>query len=420
MIHRIYIDGYKSLREVEIGGLGALSVFYGANATGKSNLFDALDLLAHLVREDSLLQAFQLHRGSRASRPLPARQFFSVGQPTPLSMTFELDFELAPGRVGRLNDELADRERRDGLQRAYTRVTQHRLRYRVVLNLDAEARSLTVSDESLVPLTKAWEPHTSIVPYIRSKSGEQELSVKLERQGHPRSFTLPRARTVLSEVGDAVNHPHLVAAARELQTIRIFYIEPTRMRSEVSDLEAHDPGANGERLASFFYWLHRTSPIRFKNLEHNLSRLVPGFSSLTVTEAVDGFLQLWVEEEGRGSFPASLVSEGTLRLLCLLGILATPEPPSLVGYEEPENGVHPGRLREMMGMLQTAAESGTAQFLLTTHSDKVLDILEHVPRFRAVRATDRTRFERESDLPLVRSVERQSSLGARVARGDLG
>lgn len=431
MIKRIYIDGYKSLREVELDNLGSLVVFFGANASGKSNLLDALDLLGRLSRDDTLLQAFQRHRGSRASRPLPVRHFFSQGDDATSTMTFEVDLELEEARVERLNKELREREEREGLKRSYTMVTYRNLRYRLSLHHDAQSRAIEVVDEQLYPITETGAKHLSVKPFIGRTPDAASLSVKLERQSHPRTFPLPRPRTLLSEIRDLVNHPHLVATAQELAAASIYYIEPTRMRSEVSDVEARDPGPNGEAIASFYYWLQRSHPVRFKNLQINLRRLIPGFENLRISEATDGFLDLWVQEAHRGEFPAALLSEGTLRLLCLLGILVSPEPPSVVGYEEPENGVHPGRLSEMLEMLIVAANRGQTQFLITTHSPEVLDTLSGFPLFRAARVGARTTFCRSNALPLLRLIESRQSLGdvpssaggtvgQRLVRGDLG
>ncbi|MCL6640335.1 MAG: AAA family ATPase [Candidatus Rokubacteria bacterium] len=50
MITRLVVEGYKSLRRVELRNLSRLVLLYGPNASGKSNLLDALDLLGHLSR----------------------------------------------------------------------------------------------------------------------------------------------------------------------------------------------------------------------------------------------------------------------------------------------------------------------------------------------------------------------------------
>src|ERR1039458_6362611 len=62
MIRRIQIKNYKSLKNIEVN-LGQLAVIFGPNAVGKSNLFDALNLLGRLVTKKNLKEAFDGHRG---------------------------------------------------------------------------------------------------------------------------------------------------------------------------------------------------------------------------------------------------------------------------------------------------------------------------------------------------------------------
>ncbi|MEM7807467.1 MAG: AAA family ATPase [Planctomycetota bacterium] len=75
--------------------------------------------------------------------------------------------------------------------------------------------------------------------------------------------------------------------------------------------------------------------------------------------------------------PAAQASDGLLLVLAYLAVLHLPEPPRLLLVEEPENGVHPKRLQEVLGILrQLVAESGETQVVMTTHSPYVLDEFE--------------------------------------------
>jgi predicted ATPase len=74
--------------------------------------------------------------------------------------------------------------------------------------------------------------------------------------------------------------------------------------------------------------------------------------------------------------PARVVSEGTLRLLGLLALGGAKEPPALLGFEEPENGIHPGRIELVAEYLKTQAAAGESQLIVTTHSPLLLDMLD--------------------------------------------
>jgi len=68
---------------------------------------------------------------------------------------------------------------------------------------------------------------------------------------------------------------------------------------------------------------------------------------------------------------AADLSDGTLRFLLLLAILATPDPPPLIAIDEPEAGLHPSMLPIIA---EFAAEAATrTQVILSTHSPQMLD-----------------------------------------------
>ena len=81
--------------------------------------------------------------------------------------------------------------------------------------------------------------------------------------------------------------------------------------------------------------------------------------------------------EGKVAVPATRLSDGTLRYLCLLVILCDPNPPPLVCIEEPELGLHPDILPGLADLLRDASER--CQLIVTTHSDVLVDALSDTP-----------------------------------------
>ena len=93
-------------------------------------------------------------------------------------------------------------------------------------------------------------------------------------------------------------------------------------------------------------------------------------------QIVGGTIQMFLME-GRTPVPATRLSDGTLRWLCLLAILVAPAPPSVVVLEEPELGLHPDMINTLAEMLKKA--SLRMQLVVTTHSDILIDALSDVP-----------------------------------------
>jgi predicted ATPase len=73
--------------------------------------------------------------------------------------------------------------------------------------------------------------------------------------------------------------------------------------------------------------------------------------------------------------PASQASDGVLMVLAYLTVLNLPTPPRVLLVEEPENGIHPGRLQDVLKILRDSiSERSSTQVLLTTHSPYVVDL----------------------------------------------
>ena len=89
-----------------------------------------------------------------------------------------------------------------------------------------------------------------------------------------------------------------------------------------------------------------------------------------------GSVQVFLQE-GNVTIPATRLSDGTLRYLCLLAILCHSTLPSLVCLEEPELGLHPDILPGLADLLQEASER--CQLIVTTHSDTLVNALTDTP-----------------------------------------
>jgi predicted ATPase len=125
-------------------------------------------------------------------------------------------------------------------------------------------------------------------------------------------------------------------------------------------------GPRGEELAAYYHTLSLKSPKQFDALKLAAKQLLPRLKDLDVerTEKAELFLRVWEDE---ACYSNRLISEGTLRVLGLLAVLSPTSGSTTIGYEEPENGVHPRRLRNIAELLVNASD-GSRQILINTHS----------------------------------------------------
>ena len=146
------------------------------------------------------------------------------------------------------------------------------------------------------------------------------------------------------------------------------------MRAANPVKEVKHIGLMGEDLSAFLNSLKSSNPQQFRAVEAALKMLVPYIDGIEVDVNGLGETELRLIERGV-AIPASVVSEGTLRLLGLLSLVGVGEQPCLIGFEEPENGVHPRRLELIAEFLHSRARSGQTQYIVTTHSPWLADQL---------------------------------------------
>jgi predicted ATPase len=187
-------------------------------------------------------------------------------------------------------------------------------------------------------------------------------------------------------------------------------------------------------MAAFYNTLKTQSRRQFESLNKSLPQLIPAIERVDVIRTDQGKLRLQVYELG-APYSAQVVSEGTLRILGLLAITTPLSPTTVVGYEEPENGVHPRRLRVVADLLSYAADSGK-QILVNTHSPNFPEFFtkaygRHAALVMCRRVDRATHFEHYDSVgPLFvrqevadeidRAELDTTSLAQRIMRGDFG
>lgn len=429
MIRRLRVKGYKSLVDVDVE-LGPLTVVFGPNATGKSNLLDAVNLLSRMVTSENLEEAFASHRGS----PLEAFTFGDGGMEELLGrssaqFTVEADVELAED-VERTVREQIERAREglsDGKHRSL--VMKRLLRYSITVEILTASGHLRVMDERLEVLKADLTPDGTRTPFLWRELGDNHIRLRREGQGHPIHEELGQDRPIVSKRLYPPHYPHVHAFREELARWRTYFLEPSAMRSETPLKEVLVLPSNGADLAAFYNTLRVSQPKQFDSFERSLQQAVSSATGIRVGPDKAGLLRLEIDEAGT-PMSARVVSEGTLRVLGLLAITNPLEPLSVVGYEEPENGVHADRLSLVGRVLLAAADRGTTQYLLNTHSPVLPEYFVSEPVASIIQCSKdgaRTRFRpfREDRSLLTRMQVEQglaepapSRFGERLVRGD--
>jgi predicted ATPase len=435
MLNRIVIKGYKSLQDVDVT-LQPLSVLFGPNAAGKSNCLDALQLLSRMATSRTLKEALEPpYRG----QPLESFTFGPKGiagllQADRAAFSFQADVTLSPVVVDAVNRQIRDMRQgtyaaeapASGNSNGLSFVRERRLRYRIEVEIMPKSGMLRVADEYLAALTSTGEPTGKRRPFLERV--DKRLHLRMEGQAHPIYHERYLDHTILSLPLYPPHYPHLVAMRQELARWLFFYFEPReRMRAANPVKEVRHIGMMGEELAAFLNTLKALDERQFNAVAKSLHLMVPSITGIEVEVNSLGEVELRFLEGGR-PISSRIVSEGTLRILGLLALSAAKDPPALVGLEEPENGIHPGRLRLVAEYLKTRKLLGDSQFIVTTHSSLLPDLLPPETLYVCRQQDGRTRVEPyQTAGPLYRSTEIEDVLdaeeeatpvSARILRGD--
>jgi predicted ATPase len=134
-----------------------------------------------------------------------------------------------------------------------------------------------------------------------------------------------------------------------------------------------------------------------------------------------GQVQIYFEERGLSqTVPATRLSDGTLRFLCLLVILLHPTPPPLICLEEPELGMHPDVLPVIAELLIDASKR--TQIILTTHSPALVSAIgdQHPEAIVVCEKSDEGTTMRRLDPEKMKVWLDKYSLGELWTSGEIG
>jgi predicted ATPase len=396
MLTRLSINGFKNLRDVDLR-FGLLTCIAGSNGVGKSNLFDAICFLSDLASMQ-IVQAALRVRGSN-------------GQLGDLKSLFSFDKSGKPLPMEFVVEAIVPKEVEDDFDRAGTPTATY-LKYSLTLHLAEDEKSGSVKDPIYIQFEElrakrkkeaigelgftqspgfikqfVVDPKKRTTPFIQTIDDAGNAVIKLfgEYGMHGQPPKIPARKspqTVLAGV-NAISHPTALALRREMQSWNLLQLEPTGLRKPDEFGSKSTVTANGEHLAAA---LHRTG--LHADVAASLSELIPGIDSVEVdNNDVRNLRTLCVTMNGH-RFTASALSDGTLRFLALAIMASDPDAFGTICMEEPENGIHPLRIPQIVQLVRQLSDSDTAdsewesltrlrQVIINTHSPLVVAELDN-------------------------------------------
>jgi len=319
-----------------------LNVLIGANGSGKSNLIEAIELLAATPRD----LAATIRDGGG-----PSEWLWKGDANGPA----EVDAVLEGAPTGRP------------------------LRYRIRFN--AVQSRVEVTDEAIEEIAPApGRPLGSdVFFYYRFQQGNPVINVADGPRYLQRENLLPD-QSVLAQRKDPDLYPEVTWVGERLGAFHTFrewsfgrYV--ALRQPQPADLPEDRLLSDSRNLALVLNQIEHDSG--GTKLNALMQRFYPRFERLS-TRISGGTVQFYLHERGfRAPIPATRLSDGTIRFIALTAALLARDPPPLLCIEEPELGLHPDAL-PLLGELLVEASAKT-QLIVTTHSDALVSALtDHV------------------------------------------
>ena len=295
--------------------------------------------------------------------------------------------------------------------------TQANLRY--VLGFSEVGQRFEIQDERIENETPDVG-HAKPYFYYRLENGHGVLNIK-GQQRRLQHEEIDSTASILSQRKDPDQYPELTYLGNTFARIKLYrdwsigrttaarLPQKTDLPNEHLEPECSNLGMVLNRLQG--------DPLVKRKLIKELQVLYEGIDDFGVQ--IDGGTVQVFFHEGRFKVPATRLSDGTLRYLCLLAILCHPHPGPLICIEEPELGLHPDVLPALAELLKEASQR--TQLIVTTHSDILVDALTDCPQAvliasRSEGGTRLTRLEPEKLKPWLEKYR----LGQLWTRGDIG
>ncbi|MBZ8178735.1 AAA family ATPase [Oscillatoria salina] len=327
-IEYLRVQNYLALHNLELKNLTPLTVFLGPNGSGKSTIFDVFAFLAESFT-DGLRKAWD-RRGR--FRELRTRD-------TEGNIVFELKY----------------------------RETQKSPLITYHLAIAERVKGPFVAEEWL-----QWRRGQRGKPFkfLDFKEGEGKvITGEMPDEQDERIYEQLESAEYLavSTLGQFAKHPRVSALRRFVTDWHLSYITADNTRSipEAGAQERLSP--TGDNLPNVIQYLKEQHPQQLNEILEKLSSRVPRLEKVQPSIMQDGRLLLQIKDAPFATpILAKFASDGTLKMLAYLTVLYDPDPPQLIGIEEPENHLDPRLLPELAEECRHA--SANTQLMVTTHS----------------------------------------------------
>jgi predicted ATPase len=339
-VTELRVEGYRSIRDLSLS-LKRANIIVGANGCGKSNLYNSMALIKAAAE-------------GRLSRTVADE--------------------------GGMASVLWAGGRKDGPVRMKLGITLDEYTYSLELGLPQNALSMFLLDpnvkEERLCLGKSTVMERGVSSYkIVDADGARQTGL----------MALHHSEALMAQVQDARQFPLLDDLRRRILKWRFYHTFRTDagspLRRPQTGVRTYALADDGADLAAALQTIRENGD--GEGLDAAIADAFPQ-GRLRIVSSVPGTFAVVMEFPGVGRpLQAHELSDGTLRYLCLLAALMSPDPPPLLALNEPETSLHEDLLPPLARLIaQTAVRS---QIWLTTHAEILVRDLEELLAVKPIR-----------------------------------
>jgi predicted ATPase len=375
-IEYLRVKNYRALKDLELKDIKPLTVLLGQNGSGKSTVFDVFAFLA---------ECFSIGLKKAVDKRGRFRELRTRGSNEPIEIIIKY------------------REEKNSSP----------ITYRLVIN--ENLTGAFVEEESLAwRRGKAYGFPFKFLDFKLGKgkviSGEEpdESATRIEE-------TLSSSDVLaVNTLGQFASHPRVSALRQFIVGWYLSYLTADNSRRQPEAGPQEQLSETGDNLANVIQYLKESHPEMLKKILETLSRRIPHLEKVEAEMMPDGRLLLQLKDAPfEQPIQAKYASDGTLKMLAYLTVLYDPNPPKLVGIEEPENHLYPKLLPELAEECRIASKN--TQLMVSTHSPFFVNELTTEEVFVLFR--DSKGFTKAKKTSEIKGIKEMIDAGAKL--GDL-
>lgn len=353
-IKKLRLANFKNFEDTEIT-FGDMNVIVGANASGKSNVLEALRFLRN-ISDFGLENAISLMGGREYL------QNVSIGttKPTKIGIEYEHSLNFEPLYI-------------NNVQSIYS--------IELYFNTDNSFQIKECLDLSV--LTKEYDLGSGASKEYKDnfrikKLNNEKAEIFKGTNFNIKAFPYPiiKHHPPMSKYLDLNSGEYLIEKIFVISDFTIYDFDLNKAKEKTSIIGKAELEENGENLALV---LKRILDDEEKvGVFSNLMRdVLPFIDKISIDKSFDKSLLFKVKETFHNDsfIPGFLLSDGTISVTAILIALFFEKKP-VIAFEEPEQGVHPSLIAKIMQYFYEASQK--KQIFITTHSPEVLKHLQHI------------------------------------------